>query len=109
MFHSGNNWSQSHGKEQKIKHFPATLSSIIISTRSLNQVVLDDSDETNRIVQINVLNAIYSVFIVIYKYMMLKSCMRFTVGYIHQGITVLIFYLNINTVILIQKCFRFFK
>ena len=42
-------------------HFPVTLNSIISRIKYLNKVILDDSHILNRIVQINMLHAIYSV------------------------------------------------
>ena len=45
------------------KLFSATLASIIFPTRSLNKIILDDSDRPNKIVQMNVLHAIYSVIV----------------------------------------------
>ena len=71
------------------KQFSATFASIIFPTRSLNKVILGDSNRPNRIVQMNVLH----VYITLnsYKYLMSKSCMLFIPEYIHQGIMVIIF------------------
>ena len=46
---------------QKKSNFPATLASIIFSSRSLNKFILEDSNRPNRIVHINEINVIYSV------------------------------------------------
>ena len=49
-------------KRAKKKLFSATMASIIFSTRSLNEIILYNSDRPKRIVQINnVLHVIYSV------------------------------------------------
>ena len=41
--------------------FICSLNLIASRIKSLNKVILDDSDRPNNIIQINVLNAIYSV------------------------------------------------
>ena len=48
-------------EKSKKKPFSADLVSIIVSTRSLNKIILDESNRPNRIVQINVLNDINSI------------------------------------------------
>ena len=71
--------SQSRGKLLFLL-FSVTLNSIISIVKSLNKVTLD----ANKIEQNNEFYVIYSVV-----FLMSKSCMRFTSGYIHQDITVL--------------------
>ena len=51
-------------EKSKKKPFFATLASTIFSIRSLNKVILDNSDRPNRIVQMNILCVLYSVIVI---------------------------------------------
>ena len=65
--------------EKRKKTFSATLASIIFSTRSLNKVILGDSDIPNRIVPMNALHDIYRSFEKakadgLFYYFLVKNC-----------------------------------
>ena len=51
-------------EKSKKKSFSAPSSSVIFSIRSLNKVILDDSDRLNTSVQMNGLHVKYSVIVI---------------------------------------------
>ena len=51
-------------EKSKKKAFSATLASIIFPIRSINQVILDNSNRSNKIVQMNVFHTIYCVIVI---------------------------------------------
>ena len=80
-----------------------TLNLIILRIKSLNKVILEDSDRPNRIVQINAIHVKYSV--IFFKIFDAKECDLHSKVYIyiHQGITVIILLIVLEIPLIVQK------